>query len=170
MQETKVRCDIYVFHIALLIAHALSCFEDSLKPGVVQALFLGKPIVILGDLNCNMLKTCPEQKALTGLSKELNLVQIINTPTRITDTCQTLIDAILVSSPELVGDSGVINTTISDHLPVYAVLKLKIPKPPPCYIILCGASSTMSQRCLLPTLLLTRIVFYPYLLRRGRRC
>ena len=37
-------------------------------------------------------------------------------------------------SPDLVHVRGVINTSISDHLPVYVELKLKLPKPPPCYI------------------------------------
>ena len=71
---------------------------------------------------------------MVSFSSEVNLKQIITTPTRITDTCESLIDVILVSFPNFVRMSGVINTPISDHLPVYAVLKLKLPKPPPCYI------------------------------------
>ena len=111
------------------------CFENFFKPSYIQALILGKPIIILGDLNCNMLKTTsPEFKALTELTSELNLKQIILSPTRITDTSQSLIDLILVSSPKLVRDSGVLNTSISDHLPVYVTLKLKSTKPLPSYI------------------------------------
>jgi hypothetical protein len=40
----------------------------------------------------------------------------------------------MVSTPDLVNESGTMTTTISDHLPIYAVLKLKLPKPPPCHI------------------------------------
>ena len=112
----------------------LSCFEELLKPSYIQALIMNKPIAVLGDLNCNILKESPESKALSNFLSETNLRQIITTPTRITDTCESLIDVILVSSPDLVHARGVSNTPISDHLPVYVELKLKLPKPPPCYI------------------------------------
>lgn len=112
----------------------LACFENSFKPNYMQALLFGKPIVILGDLNCNLLKETREQKALSDVSIELNLTQIITMPTRITTTSQSLIDVILTSSPSLIRDSGVLSTPISDHLPIYVILKLKRPKKLPCYI------------------------------------
>ena len=40
----------------------------------------------------------------------------------------------MVSHPDIIYENGVINTTISDHLPVFVRLNLKIPRPPPCYI------------------------------------
>ena len=112
----------------------VSCFEDLLKPSFTRALALNKPIAILGYLNCNVLKECPESKALSSVLSDGNLKQIITTPTRITDTCSSLIDVILVSSPDFIHTSGVIGTPISNHLPVFTVLWLKLPKPPPCYI------------------------------------
>ena len=90
--------------------------------------------MVLGDLNCNMLENGQERRVLTNFSTEVNLAQIIKTPTKITATSQTLIDVILVSSTALVLESGVINTSISDYLPVYVLLKLKAPKMPACYI------------------------------------
>ena len=95
---------------------------------------MNKPIAVLGDLNCNVLKESPESKALSSFLSETNLRQIITTPTRITDICESRIDVILVSSPDLVHARGVSNTPISDHLPVYVDLKLTLPKPPPYYI------------------------------------
>ena len=112
----------------------LSCFEDLFKPNYIQALVLSKPILVLGDLNCNTLKDCPENRAFSHVSTELNLTQIIKTPTRITDTSQSLIDVILVSSPTHAHESGVLNIPISDHLPIYALLKLKSPKTPSSHI------------------------------------
>ena len=111
-----------------------SCFEKLLKPSYIQALTMNKPITVLGDLNCNVLKESPERKALSNFLSETNLKQIITTPTRITDSCEPLIDVNLVLSPDLVHARGVTNTPISDHLPVYVELKLKLPKPLPCYI------------------------------------
>jgi hypothetical protein len=59
-----------------------------------------KSIIILGDLNCNLLnKTSRECKSFTEMTLELNLKQIIESPTRITDISQSLIEVILVSSP-----------------------------------------------------------------------
>ena len=62
-----------------------------------------------------MLENGQERRALTNFSTELNLTQIIKTPTRITATSQALIDVILVSSTALVLESGVINSSISHH-------------------------------------------------------
>jgi hypothetical protein len=66
--------------------YPLSCFEDHLKPCYTKALVFSKPIIVIGDLNCNTLENGPHSKALFDISVELNLTQIINAPTRITDT------------------------------------------------------------------------------------
>ena len=113
---------------------SLSCFEELLKPSHILALTMNKPIAVLGDLNCNVLKKSLESRALSNFLCETNLKQIITTSTRITDTGESLIDVTLVSSPDLVHVRGVLNTPISDHLPVYMELQLKLPKPPPCYL------------------------------------
>ena len=112
----------------------LSAFEDTLKPTYMQALTLNKPIVILGDLNCDLRKACAESRALNNFSSEMNLQQLIKHPTRITATTKPLLDVILVSCPQSVRGSGVINYSISDHLPVFVELKVKAPKPSPHYI------------------------------------
>lgn len=113
----------------------LSSFENTLKPNYIQALTLNKPIVLLGDLNCNVLnENSPEHKALKDFTTEMNLNQFIKSPTRVTNSTQSLLDIILVSSNSLVRRSGVLNTTISDHLPVYVELKLKSPRYPHHYI------------------------------------
>ena len=95
---------------------------------------MNKSIIVLGDLNYNMSKNGPDCKALTEVSMELNLTQIIEIPTRIAETSQTLIDVILVSSTALVLENGVLSTSISDHLPVYAFLNLKVAEMPARYI------------------------------------
>ena len=60
----------------------LSCFEELLKPSYIQALTMNKPIAVLGDLNCNVLKGSPESKALSNFKlSETNLRQIITTTT-----------------------------------------------------------------------------------------
>jgi hypothetical protein len=81
------------------------------------------------------MKDCPENTALGNFMLETNLNQLIITPTRITDTSESLIDVIITSASHLVNESGVMDTIISDHLPVYAVLNMKLPKPLPQYIL-----------------------------------
>ena len=112
----------------------LDCFEKYFKPNYVHALTMGKLIILLGDLNCDMLKPTPGSASLIKTTKELNLNQLIKSPTRITESSQTLVDVIFVSSLRLVVNSGVIETCISDHFPVYVSLKLKTDKSPPNYI------------------------------------
>ncbi|CAB4021812.1 Hypothetical predicted protein, partial [Paramuricea clavata] len=50
--------------------------------------------------------------------KKSKSLLLIKSPTRITESSQTLVDVIFVSSPRLVVNSGVIETCISDHFPV----------------------------------------------------
>ena len=64
----------------------------------------------------------------------MNVTQLIKSPTRITNSTQSLLDVILVSCDSLARRSGVLDTTISDHLPVYVELKLKSPKCHPYYV------------------------------------
>ena len=96
----------------------LDCFEKYFKPSYVQTLTMGKLIIFLGDLNCDMLKHTPGSAALTNTITELNLIKLIKSPTRITESSQTHVDVIFISSPKLVVHCGVIETCISDHLPV----------------------------------------------------
>ena len=114
----------------------VSCLDELLKPNFTITLTFNKPVIVLGDLNCNLLQNCPENKALVNFISDLNLKQLITSPTMITDTCNSLIDVVMVSTPDLVHESGIMTHTISDHLPVYVMLKLKRPKPPPCYVTL----------------------------------
>ena len=114
---------------------ALSSFEEVLKPNYIQALTLNKPIIILGDLNCNGLeKSCSKFKALEKFCSEMNLKQLISTPTRITPHTQTLLDVIMVSPNCSVSNSGVIHRPISDHSIVFAKLKIKKQKTVPQYV------------------------------------
>ena len=89
-----------------------------------EALLLGNPIFVLGDLNCNLFSAGLESWALCNTCNELNLVQIIKCPTRVTANSESLNDVILVSTHSLVKSSGVIQISISDHYPVYMVMKL----------------------------------------------
>jgi hypothetical protein len=70
---------------------------------------------ILGDLNCDMLKTDEDSSVPTKKIKTLyelyQLSQLIDEATRVTITTSSLIDHIIVTNkPEKISDSGVIHT------------------------------------------------------------
>ena len=98
----------------------------------------------MGDLNCNVLTDNPENKALASFMSDVNLKQVITTPTRITESSSSLIDVIMVSHPDIIYENGVINTTISDHLPVFVRLNLRF-QDLHHVTLLCAAMQTMIQ-------------------------
>ena len=112
----------------------ISCLTDELMPSYTTALSLNKPIVLTGDLNCDLLMDNPKGDALRSFCTALNATQLIKDPTRVTASSSTLIDIVLTSDPGIIKDSGVLDITISDHFLVYAVLDLKTPKPKAHYI------------------------------------
>ena len=89
-----------------------------------------KEVYILGDLNCNMLKTDKDANIPTKKIKSLyelyQLTQMIDEATRVTMTTSSLIDHIVTNTPEKISDSGVIHTGISDHSLVFAIRKISV--------------------------------------------
>lgn len=72
--------------------------------------------ILLGDLNLDRLKpNRAEGKLLHDLEEAMGLQCLINQPTRVTNTTQTLIDVILTNQPDLAQKSGVYNPKLSDH-------------------------------------------------------
>ena len=78
--------------------------------------------IFLGDFNINQLTPDkPDHKFLkNNVIEPLSLVQLIKEPTRITNNTCTLIDLILVNSPDKVKTSGCADMPgLSDHHIVY---------------------------------------------------
>ena len=108
----------------------VTCIRDEPKPKFIEALLLGKGIIILGDMNCNLLKTsCYESKILLDTCSELHMTQLIKDPTRITSQTSSLLDGIMISSSSKVKSSGVVDIAISDHSMIFCTLKLRADKP-----------------------------------------
>ena len=113
----------------------LDCFDSDFSNTLVAALSYNKPIYILGDLNCNVLRSQdPAAQALVNFCTSFNLSQVVNQPTRITETSESLIDVILASNKNLVKETEVVPSSISDHDLIYAVLNLKRCPQTPTYI------------------------------------
>ena len=89
-----------------------------------------KEMYILGDLNCNMLKTDKDANIPTKKIKSLyelyQLTQMIDEATRVTMTTSSLIDHIFTNTSEKISVSGVIHTGSSDHSLVFAIRKISV--------------------------------------------
>ena len=85
----------------------------------------GKDIIFLGDFNVNVLINNPAWDSTTAL---FNLSQIIKSPTRVTNTTETLIDHIYINNPDRVLNSTVHQTSMSDHFTVQCELACTILK------------------------------------------
>ena len=81
---------------------------------------------ILGDFNIDMNsnRNCPLLKKYNSLLKSCGLYQIIDKPTRITESKSSLLDHILVSYRNKIIKSGVITTGYSDHSLVFCTRKI----------------------------------------------
>ena len=114
----------------------LDCFDNELCDARTSAMPMNKPIYILGDLNCNLLNSSdPASQALVNFCTSFNLSQMITQPTRVTESSATLIDVILTSHENLIIDTKVMPSSISDRDLIYAVLKLKRKRPKPVCIM-----------------------------------
>ena len=94
-----------------------------------------KETIITGDFNINLLPKENELSVAERFKELLNtfqLQQLINKPTRITETTKTLIDLIICKTNDLkIIESGVIDLGISDHSLVYVCRKIGIPRGSP---------------------------------------
>ena len=104
----------------------LSCFDTYLTPSLITASLQNKPIYILGDRNCDILKPdCRGAIALTKFCHSFNLSQLVSRPTRVTKTTESLIDVIITTNPRQVIETDVMPSSISDHDLPYVVLRIK---------------------------------------------
>ena len=103
---------------------------DELARIIETADFEDKEIILMGDLNCNLLTENPDHnvKQLNYICEIYQLQQLINSPTRFTESSNTLIDIIITNMTSRIVTSGVIHIGISDHRLRYAVRKFSIPQ------------------------------------------
>ena len=103
-------------------------FLDKFTRVFIDSLLCGLVIFVIGDLNCNLLNDNYEAKALLEFCSIFKLSQLINSPTRTTESSQSLIDVIMATNNKLVGSSGVLTSSISDHNLIYLLMNLRVPR------------------------------------------
>ena len=88
--------------------------------------FITCETVLLGDFNTNIIKS--DNMLVNALTNFLQLCgqkQLINVPPRVTDTCVSILDLIMVTDPDNICQFGVLNVGLSDHLITYCTRKVK---------------------------------------------
>lgn len=78
---------------------------------------------ILGDFNLDQLSEKAQPYKLKNVIYKCGFKQIINRPTRITSTSETLLDLMITNNPQLIITSGVWPTHLADHEITYLVRK-----------------------------------------------
>ena len=113
----------------------LDCFDEEFAESFVSASTLKKDIYILLDLNCNVISSSDSgAKALQNFCSSFNLKQLVNQPTRITESSTSLIDVVLVTNKSMVKNVGVTPVSISDHHLVHITLTFMKIFSKPVYI------------------------------------
>ena len=87
------------------------------------------PVLIkkIGDTNCDFIKPTNYTTHLKRIIKNHGLTQLIEDPTLTTVSTGTLIDHIITNKPDIVGQSGVIPSGISDHDLIFMTRKARLP-------------------------------------------
>ena len=122
--ELKLRNTNYVIGCAYRAPdYPHSTFFDYLDDVMRMETRKGKEIIIMGDLNCNLKDNdLPQSKRAIEFINANSLSQMITECTRHTQSGSTLIDLLITSTPSIFSRTGVLNTALSDHQPIYAVI------------------------------------------------
>ena len=107
-------------------------FTSELTLLLDKAFRTSENVICIGDLNCdiiNPLHNDQQGKCLLDIRDIYDLDSFITSPTRISTNTASCLDVILTNVPVFIKDFGVIETGLSDHCLVYAVLKTKLMRP-----------------------------------------
>ena len=83
-----------------------------------------KEIILLGDFNFNLLSITNVTKHWLDTTNSLNLKQLVQTPTRVTNSTRTLIDHAFTNVQENITQVSVPVYALSDHYPVCLTRKI----------------------------------------------
>ena len=86
-----------------------------------------KVLVVCGDFNIDTLQTSSSTRDLKSALLTSNFKSLIHLPTRVTDHSSTCLDNFLTNIPHI-NSTGVIQTDISDHYPIFVDLAIYNPE------------------------------------------
>lgn len=96
------------------------CFYEQLLSFVSET---GDYLVSAGDFNIDLLTISAPQKAMLTMLTSNGCENLIYVPTRVTTESETLLDLFITNIDSTKANSGVITWDLSDHLPIFALLR-----------------------------------------------
>ena len=97
---------------------SLKVFNET-YPEILSNIGVGQKIIILGDFNVDIgTRLIGESSVFMNNFVSFNYKSLIDIPTRVSDISQTCIDHIYSNFPEYFL-SGVVNTDVTDHFPIF---------------------------------------------------
>ena len=125
---------IFIFTVYRAPDRPLDSFIDDLNH-TLAAFPSEAEVILLGDFNVNYLAkktdpSHPSKQKLIRLADVHNLEQLIDQPTRITETSSTAIDLFFVNNNHRIVESGVLHVHLSDHSLIYCTVKAGVPRAP----------------------------------------
>ena len=78
--------------------------------------------ILLGNFNCNLLKCDRNAAKLEEIRVEYGLEQMIKCPTRMTETSQSMINLMCISTPDILKKVVCAEVALSDHELVYGTI------------------------------------------------
>lgn len=128
IKANKRRIAVGVIYKAPLTS--ISCFQE-LESVLSNICLEHESIILMGDTNVDFLKPYPQTNVLKSILESFNLKQIVNQPTRITDSSATLIDIICVSNDTTVNKCGTLDLLdMTDHRMVFCEIMDPVNKLP----------------------------------------
>ena len=107
-----------------------SNFYDALEDMFSNAnILIGMEIIVHGDFNTNVSKSANNNlvKSLNNFCSMFDMYQLIDKPTRVSASTESIIDLVLVSDKCKITQSGVIICGLSDHMITYCTRKVSKP-------------------------------------------
>ena len=110
-----------------LLIPILTNFSRLLESLLDLAIKENKLLVVCGDYNIDTLQTSSSTRDLKSALLTSNFKSLIHLPTRVTDHSSTCLDNFLTNIPHI-NSTGVIQTDISDHYPIFVDLAIYNPE------------------------------------------
>ena len=110
-------------------SESVSEWYDPFETMIIRARETSLHTIILGDFVIDLLRESGSQH-LCDLMSSYGMEQLVDKPTRITDTSRTLIDHIYVSNSSYVSEVCISSLSLSDHFPVGLTWKKGNSTPP----------------------------------------
>lgn len=101
---------------------SLEEFHNFFEPMLEYFSSFKSPVIILGDLNINILNQTDSVRDFLDILSLNGFSNLIDVPTRITATSESLIDLCLTNLDKSDVNAGVLTTAISDHMSLYCLI------------------------------------------------